>query len=193
MADTRLRSASNAPKYTPRTLDQREADAKLNEPKYKRARVVNSILTAKYLKAKSIFDNYHDYNVDAAFVPTTTGDSCWRESADPWLRIGETLPEFLDDYVRIIIESGGEITGEGVQNLAVALIRVARAEWEGAGRDKKALDKVFEAQVLELVERLKKGFNLPEAQDEEDEEEEGDEEEDGEDDEGGKEINNATA
>ncbi|KUI69034.1 hypothetical protein VM1G_04677 [Cytospora mali] len=172
MADTRLRSASNAPKYTPRTLEQREFDAKINEPKYQRARVVNSILTAKYLKAKSIFDNYHDYNVDAAFVPTISGEPCWRETADPWLRIGETLPEFLEDYVRILVESGGEITGEGLQNLAVALIRVARAEWEGAGRDKKALDKVFEGQVLELVERLKKEFNLPEAQDEEDEVEE---------------------
>lgn len=171
MTDTRLRSASKAPKWTPRTLDQREADAKLNEPKYQRARVVNRILTAKYLKAKSIFDNYHDYDVDAAFVPTTTGQQCWRESADPWLRIGETLPEFLEDYTRIIIESGGEITGEGLQNLAVALVRVARAEWEGAGRDKKALDKAFEGQVLELVGRLKKEFNLPEAQDEDDEEE----------------------
>lgn len=177
MADTRLRSASNAPKYTPRTLDQREADAKLNEPKYQRARVVNSIMTAKYLKAKSIFDNYHDYSVDAAFVPTTSGASCWRESADPWLRFGETLPEFLEDYARIIIESGGEITGEGLQNLALALVRVARAEWEGAGRDKKALDKVFEGQVLELVERIAKAFNLPEAQDEEDEVEEEEEEE----------------
>lgn len=156
---------SNAPKFADRTYEQREVDAKVNAPMIQRARVVSSILTAKYLKAKSIFDNYHEYDVDQAFVPTTTGEPCWREGADPWLRIRETLPEFLEDYTGIIVESGGEITGEGLQNLAVALIRVARAEWEGAGRDKKALDKAFEQDILALVERLKTQFKLPEAPD----------------------------
>lgn len=178
MADARHRSMSNAPKFTDRTFEQREADAKVNGPMIQRARVVSSILTAKYLKAKSIFDNYHEYDVDQAFVPTTTGEPCWREDADPWLRIRETLPEFLEDYTRIIVESGGEITGEGLQNLAVALIRVARAEWEGAGRDKKALDKAFEQEILALVERLKAQFKLPEAPDAvDDEDDDGEEEE----------------
>lgn len=178
MADARHRSMSNAPKFTDRTYEQREADAKINGPMIQRARVVNSILTAKYLKAKSIFDNYHEYDVDQAFVPTTTGDACWREDADPWLRIRETLPEFLEDYTRIIVESGGGTTGEGLQNLAVALIRVARAEWEGAGRDKKALDKAFEQEILALVERLKAEFKLPEAAEaDSDEGEDGEEEE----------------
>lgn len=177
MADARHRSMSNAPKFTDRTYEQREADAKANGPMIQRARVVNSILTARYLKAKSIFDNYHEYDVDAAFVPTTTGEPCWREDADPWLRVRETLPEFLKDYVRIIVESGGEITGEGLQNLAVALIRVARAEWEGAGRDKAVLDKGFEAGILKLVERLRVEHKLPEAPDADSEEGEDGEEE----------------
>lgn len=177
MADARHRSMSNAPKFTDRTYEQREADAKVNGPMIQRARVVSSILTAKYLKAKSIFDNYHEYDVDQAFVPTTTGEPCWREDADPWLRIRETLPEFLEDYTRIIVESGGEITGEGLQNLAVALIRVARAEWEGAGRDKKALDKAFEQEILALVEKLKAEFKLPEAPDADEDEDDGEEEE----------------
>jgi hypothetical protein len=178
MADARQRSMSNAPKFTDRTYEQREADAKTNGPMIQRARVVNSMLTARYLKAKSIFDNYHEYDVDQAFVPTTTGESCWREDADPWLRIRETLPEFLGDYTRIIVESGGEINGEGLQNLAVALIRVARAEWQGAGRDKKELDKAFETDILALVERLKAEFKLPEeAPDVDSEGEDGNEEE----------------
>jgi hypothetical protein len=177
MADARHRSMSNAPKFADRTYEQREADAKVNGPMIQRARVVSSILTAKYLKAKSIFDNYHEYDVDQAFVPTTTGEPCWREDADPWLRVRETLPEFLEDYTRIIVESGGEITGEGLQNLAVALLRVARAEWEGAGRDKKLLDKAFEQEILALVERLKTEFKLPEAPDvDSDEGEDGEEE-----------------
>ncbi|POS72914.1 hypothetical protein DHEL01_v208691 [Diaporthe helianthi] len=178
MADARQRSMSNAPKFADRTYSQREADALANGPMIQRARVVSSILTAKYLKAKSIFDNYHEYDVDAAFVPTTTGQACWREDADPWLRVRQTLPEFLEDYVRIIVESGGEITGEGLQNLAVALVRVARAEWEGAGRDKTVLDKGFEEGILALVERLKVEFKLPEAADaDSDEVEDGEEEE----------------
>ncbi|KAG8167609.1 hypothetical protein KVR01_003298 [Diaporthe batatas] len=180
MADARQRSMSNAPKFADRTQEQREQDARANAPLIQRARCVNSILTARYLKAKSIFDNYHEYDVDAAFVPTTTGQPCWREDADPWLRIQQTLPEFLEDYVRIIVDSGGEITGEGLQNLAVALVRVARAEWEGAGRDKSLLGRGFEDGILRLVERLRVEFKLPEAADADSEEGEGADGEDGE-------------
>lgn len=74
-------------KFEPRTAEQREADAKRNAPKYAREKAVNSMLTARFAKAKKTFDTYYGYNIDEAFDGDTGN---WREERDPWLRIAKS-------------------------------------------------------------------------------------------------------
>lgn len=91
-------------KFEPRTAEQREADARRNAPKYAREKAVNSMLTARFLKAKKAFDAYWRYDIDAAW----DGDAgVWRDERDPWLRIPASgsasegpVGEFLRGYTR---------------------------------------------------------------------------------------------
>ncbi|KAH8658420.1 hypothetical protein BX600DRAFT_439583 [Xylariales sp. PMI_506] len=161
-------------KYKPRTAEQRAADALMYEPKHARERRVNSILTARYLKAKSAFDTYFKYDIDSAFNET---DGSWRDESDPWLRITDTLPEFLQGYTETRLASGQVVTGDELESMASALLRISKEQLEGAGRDSKVLDQAFRATVLEDVTKLKAQHHLPQAADlmEDDEEEDDDE------------------
>ncbi|KAK8877558.1 hypothetical protein PGQ11_002504 [Apiospora arundinis] len=160
---TPVASTNGGLQYKPRTAEEREADATRNAPKYARQKAVGSILTAKYLKAKAAFDTYFDYDLDAAF---NGDDGSWYEDKDPWLRIRQTLPEFLEGYTQK--KTAEDLTGEELESLATAVIRVARKDWEGAGRDAKVLDEAFVKETQELVQKLKTKHNLPESRPEAD-------------------------
>ncbi|KAK7972583.1 hypothetical protein PG988_006717 [Apiospora saccharicola] len=168
-------TTANGLQYKPRTADEREADAKKNAPKYARQKIVNSILTAKYLKAKAAFDGFYSYDLDAAF---NAEDGTWDEAKDPWLRIKETLPEFLEGYTQKRFDTGLDIAGDELDVLATAIIRLAKKELEGAGRDPKVVDDAFTKEVKAVVQKVTAQHNLaPSRQQEEDEEEEEVEEE----------------
>lgn len=180
-------------KFEPRTLEQREADAKRNAPKYAREKAVNSMLTARFAKAKKTFDTYYGYNIDDAF----DGDNgTWREDRDPWLRIAQvptategeenaatsTMEEFLRGYTkgRVEAQKAGVdpdvLTGEELEGLATGVLRVAKVDLAAAGRDNSVVDDGFKTRALEVVGQLKTEYELPqtvpEVEDEEDEEEE---------------------
>ncbi|KAH7305260.1 hypothetical protein B0I35DRAFT_414043 [Stachybotrys elegans] len=165
-----MASSGSHLKYEPRTLEQREIDAKRNAPKYARERRLNAILTAKFLKAKQAFDNYYHYNMDAAF---DADNGSWREAMDPWLRIKDTLFEFLQGYTKAAVDAKDtQLTGEALRNLAAAIIRVAKEDLAGAGRSNAFLDDSFRTSAMEYVETLRATYNLPQAQPDSSEEEE---------------------
>lgn len=172
---TPVASSAGGLQYKPRTAEEREADAARNAPKYARQKAVGSILTAKYLKAKAAFDGYYDYDLDAAFDADA---GAWHEEKDPWLRIRQTLPAFLEGYTEKKKADDG-LTGEELEALATAVVRVARKDWEGAGRDAAALDEAFVKEMQDLVQKLKTQHNLPQSRPQADgaEEEEVEEEE----------------
>lgn len=177
-------------KFAPRTLEQREADAARNAPKYAREKAVNSILTAKFRKAKGDFDAFWGYNIDEAW----DGDSgVWREERDPWLRLGggeEEGVKVMGEFLRGVVRERKERQGEGIERagfsakelevLALAVVRVARVDVEAAGRGKEGLGEEFRGRVVELVKEVQKEFDLPQelpvveddAEEEEEEEEE---------------------
>lgn len=103
------RSALSNIKFEPRTAEQREADARRNGPKYAREKAVNSMLTARFLKAKKAFDAWWGYDIDEAW----DGEAgAWREDRDPWLRAGRGKEEedtvigpFLRGYVKGRVEA----------------------------------------------------------------------------------------
>lgn len=156
-------------KFAPRTLEQREADAARNAPKYAREKAVNSILTAKFRKAKGDFDAFWGYNIDEAW----DGDAgVWREDKDPWLRLGgaegvAVMGEFLKGVAnerRGAQEEGTErapLSAAELEALALAVVRVARVDVEAAGRGNAALGEEFKKSVVELVAQIKTEFNLP--------------------------------
>ncbi|CAN8096776.1 unnamed protein product [Discula destructiva] len=158
-------------KYVPRTLEQREADAARNAPKYAREKAVNSILTARFRKAKQAFDAFWAYNIDEAW----DGDAgAWREASDPWLRLGGADPlavvgEFLRGVARERREAHEDgierapLSAEELEALALAVVRVARVDLEAAGRENKALDEDFKKSVVELVALVKTEFELPQS------------------------------
>ena len=159
-------------KYKPRTLEQREADAKRNAPKYAREKAVGSILTAKHLKAKAAFDGHFGYRVDEAWDADA---GAWRDARDPWLRFAHTLPDFLQAYAER--RAGDGLAGDELRALAAALVRVARMEIEGAGRDAAFLDAAFKQEADRTAAQLAAQYELPPtreavANDEEEEEEE---------------------
>lgn len=188
-------------KFEPRTAEQREADAKRNAPKYAREKAVNSMLTARFAKAKKTFDTYYGYNIDEAF----DGDNgTWREEKDPWLRIAKaptapvtegsenensnatTMEEFLRGYTkgRVEAQKAGVdpdvLTGEELEGLTTGVLRVAKVDLAAAGADSSALDMAFKTRALEVVGQLKTQYELPQTapeveDDEEEEEEEGEE------------------
>ncbi|KAF3770144.1 hypothetical protein M406DRAFT_105227 [Cryphonectria parasitica EP155] len=182
-------------KFEPRTAEQREADAKRNAPKYAREKAVNSMLTARFLKAKKTFDAFYGYNIDEAW----DGDAgAWREEADPWLRIpagatdnnnngddDDTVTEFLRGYTRQRVEAHKEevekelVSADELEALAGAVLRVARVDLEAAGRDNKSLDADFKKRVLGVVAELKTEYNLPQSAPEDQDEEEVEEETNG--------------
>lgn len=164
-------------KYKPRTLEQREADAKRNAPKYAREKAVGSILTAKHLKAKAAFDGYFAYRVDDAWDADA---GTWRDARDPWLRFAQTLPDFLQGYTER--RAGDGLSARELQTLTAALVRVARMEIEGAGRDAAFIDDAFAQEADSTVAQLSLQYKLPpspkgpingggDADDEEDDEE----------------------
>lgn len=161
-------------KYKPRTLEQREADAKRNAPKYAREKAVGSILTAKHLKAKAAFDGHFHYRVDAAWDADA---GAWRDDRDPWLRFSHTLPDFLQAYTER--RAGDGLAADELCTLAAALVRVARMEIEGAGRDAAFLDDAFKQEADRTAAQLAEQYELPPTRqeaangaDDEDEEEE---------------------
>jgi hypothetical protein len=145
-------------KYKPRTAEEREADARLHEPKYARERRVNAILTARFLKAKSAFEAYFKYDIDAAF---NAADASWRDELDPWLRITDTLPDFLRGYTEARVASGQTLTGEELESLASAILRISKEQLEGAGRSSKALDQEYRAAITKDVTKLTTQYQLP--------------------------------
>lgn len=183
-------------KFEPRTAEQREADARRNGPKYAREKAVNSMLTARFLKAKKAFDTHWRYNIDDAW----DGDAgAWRDERDPWLRIptggkAEEGPvgEFLRGYTKSREEAAKEakaeaeaeaepgaegqpqqqprLTADELEALALAVVRVARVDLEAAGRDNKALDADFKKAVVEVVAQLKTEYGLPQSVPEEEDE-----------------------
>lgn len=178
-------------KFEPRTAEQREADAKRNAPKYAREKAVNSMLTARFLKAKKTFDAFWGYNIDEAW----DGDAgVWREAQDPWLRIGggsaaaglegedktgvAVVEEFLRGYVKSRQEDReagvekGALTGDELEGLALAVVRVAKVDLEAVGRENGTVNDDFKRKVLESVAELKKEYELPQSAPEEEEEEE---------------------
>lgn len=176
-------------KFEPRTAEQREADAKRNAPKYAREKAVNSMLTARFLKAKKTFDAFWGYSIDEAW----DGDAgVWCEARDPWLRIGggsggddnkhttgvAVVEEFLGGYVksrRDDREAGVEkeaLTGDELEALALAVVRVAKVDLEAAGRASGVVDEGFKKKVMETVAELKKEYELPQSAPEDDEEDE---------------------
>ncbi|KAJ4422429.1 hypothetical protein N0V82_002877 [Gnomoniopsis sp. IMI 355080] len=170
-------------KFEPRTLEQREADAKRNAPKYAREKAVNSILTARFLKAKKTFDAYYSYNIDEAW----DGDvGEWREEKDPWLRLGAqgdgesktVMQEFLRGYTKDRKEAQEEgterepLSADELEALALAVLRVARKDLEAAGRDTSALGDELKKSVVEIVAQLQTEFTLPQSAPEVEEEEE---------------------
>lgn len=187
-------------KFEPRTAEQREADAKRNAPKYAREKAVNSMLTARFAKAKKTFDTYYGYNIDEAF----DGDNgTWREQRDPWLRIAKapsplasparavaeeedasttTMEQFLRGYTKGRVEAHKAgvdpdvLTGEEMEGLATGILRVAKVDLAATGGDSSVLDDAFKQRALEVVEELKKQYDLPQTapkvQDPEEEEEE---------------------
>lgn len=184
-------------KFEPRTAEQREADAKRNAPKYAREKAVNSMLTARFARAKKTFDTYYGYSIDEAF----DGDNgTWREEKDPWLRIAKapttpvtaaegsadenktatTIEEFLRGYTkgRVEAQQAGVdpdvLTGEELAGLATGVLRVAKVDLAAAGADNGVLDEAFKARALEVVGQLTTEYELPPtaAKDGEEEEEE---------------------
>lgn len=179
-------------KFEPRTAEQREADAKRNAPKYAREKIVNSMLTARFLKAKKTLDAYYGYSIDEAFDGDT---GTWKEDKDPWLRIAATggkggeegeegvavsvtqgkeekvgdsiVGDFLRGYTKRRVEAqqaGADpdvLTGEELEGLAVAVVRVAKVDLEAAGRDSSVVDEGFKTRVLEVVAQLKTEYELP--------------------------------
>lgn len=164
-------------KFEPRTAEQREADAKRNAPKYAREKAVNSMLTARFLKAKKTFDAFWGYNIDEAW----DGDRAeWRDDRDPWLRVptGDTVGEFLRGYTRQQVEAHKDgvekeaVSADELEALAGAVLRVAKVDLEAAGRDAKALDADFKKRALEVVAQLKTEYDLPQSAPETGDEEE---------------------
>lgn len=182
-------------KFEPRTLEQREADAKRNAPKYAREKAVNSMLTARFAKAKKTFDTYYGYNIDEAF----DGDNgTWRDDRDPWLRIAQaptvategeehaatsTMEEFLRGYTkgRVEAQKAGVdpdvLTGEELEALATGVLRVAKVDLAAAGRDNSMVDNGFKTRALEVVGQLKTEYELPQTAPEVEVEEEEEEDE----------------
>lgn len=166
-------------KFEPRTAEQREADAKRNAPKYAREKAVNSMLTARFLKAKKTFDAFYGYNIDEAW----DGDAGqWKDEQDPWLRAAKggednTMVEFLRGYTKQQVEAHKEgvekelVSVDELEALAAAVVRVARVDVEAAGRDNKVLDADYKKGLLAVVAELKTEYNLPQSAPEEEEEE----------------------
>ncbi|PSR94436.1 hypothetical protein BD289DRAFT_140989 [Coniella lustricola] len=174
-------------KFEPRTAEQREADAKRNAPKYAREKAVNSMLTARFLKAKKTFDAFWGYSIDEAW----DGDAGeWRLERDPWLRAalnasavatgGEekdgndnTMVEFLREYTKQQVEAHKEgiekdlVSVEELEALAAAVVRVARVDVEAAGRDNKALNADFKKSLMRVVGELQTEYHLPQSAPEE--------------------------
>lgn len=161
-------------KFEPRTAEQREADAKRNAPKYAREKAVNSMLTARFARAKKTFDTYYGYSIDEAF----DGDNgTWREERDPWLRIAKgsadenknatTMEEFLRGYTkgRVEAQQAGVdpdvLTGEELAGLATGVLRVAKVDLAAAGADNGMLDEAFKTRALEVVGQLTTEYELP--------------------------------
>ncbi|KAJ4392161.1 hypothetical protein N0V93_005784 [Gnomoniopsis smithogilvyi] len=173
-------------KFEPRTLEQREADAKRNAPKYAREKAVNSILTARFLKAKKTFDGYYSYNIDEAW-DGEAGE--WREEKDPWLRLGTqgeektVMEEFLRGFTKDRKEAQEEgterepLSADELEALALAVVRVAKKDLEAAGRETAALGDDFKKSVVEIVAQLQTEFSLPQSAPEVEEVEEEEEEE----------------
>lgn len=169
-------------KFEPRTLEQREADAKRNAPKYAREKAVNSILTARFLKAKKTFDAYYGYNIDDAW----DGEAgVWREERDPWLRLGAqggegntVMDEFLRGYTKDRKEAQEEgterepLSADELEALALAVVRVVRKDLEAVGRESAALGDDFKKGVVELVAQLQTEYGLPQSAPEVEDEEE---------------------
>lgn len=189
-------------KFEPRTAEQREADAKRNAPKYAREKAVNSMLTARFARAKKTFDTYYGYNIDEAF----DGDmGTWRDERDPWLRIAEksssstnttsteqqngtaendesttttTMEEFLRGYTKGRVEAHKAgvdpdvLTGEELAGLATGVLRVAKVDLAAAGRDGSVVDEAFKRRALEVVAQLTTEYELPPTAPEGEEEEE---------------------
>lgn len=172
-------------KFEPRTLEQREADAKRNAPKYAREKAVNSILTARFLKAKKTFDAYYGYNIDEAW----DGEAgVWREERDPWLRLGAqggekaVMEEFLKGYTKDRKEAQEEgterepLSADELEALALAVVRVARKDLEAVGRETSALGDDFKKSVVEIVAQLQTEYGLPQSAPEVEDEGEDDDE-----------------
>lgn len=174
-------------KFEPRTLEQREADAKRNAPKYAREKAVNSILTARFLKAKKTFDAYYGYNIDEAW----DGEAgAWREERDPWLRLGgggegqgkTVMEEFLRGYTKDRKEAQEEgterepLSADELEALALAVVRVARKDLEAVGRETGALGEELKQSVVEVVAQLRTEYGLPQSAPEVEDEVEGEEE-----------------
>lgn len=178
-------------KFEPRTQEQREADAKRNAPKYAREKAVNSILTARFLKAKKTFDAYYGYNIDEAW----DGEAGkWREEKDPWLRLGsaggqEEGEKVMDEFLRGYTKDRKEAQEEGTEReplsvdeleaLGLAVVRVAKKDLEAAGRETSGLGEEMKKKVVEVVAQLKTEYSLPQSApevEEVEEEEEGEEE-----------------
>lgn len=179
-------------KFEPRTQEQREADAKRNAPKYAREKAVNSILTARFLKAKKTFDAYYGYNIDDAW----DGEAgAWREEKDPWLRLGsgsgqeeevKVMEEFLRGYTKDRKEAQEEgterepLSGDELEALGLAVVRVAKKDLEAAGRETSGLGEEFKKRVVEIVKQVQAEYSLPQSAPEVEEEEEVEDEEGGE-------------
>ncbi|KAK8074063.1 hypothetical protein PG994_004962 [Apiospora phragmitis] len=141
--------------YKPRTADEREADAKKNAPKYARQKTLRPrrrLQRRRRLLARG---------------------------QDPWLRIKQTLPEFLEGHTQKRADAGQDLTGEELDLLATAVIRVAKKDLEGAGRDPKVVDDAFVKEVKAVVQKVTTQHNLPQSRQQDDgEDEEAEEEED---------------
>lgn len=173
-------------KFEPRTQEQREADAKRNAPKYAREKAVNSILTARFLKAKKTFDAYYGYNIDEAW-DGEAGE--WREEKDPWLRLGgggggdggeqgeKVMEEFLRGYTKDRKEAQEEgterepLSVDELEALGLAVVRVAKKDLEAAGRETSGLGEEFKKRVVEIVKQVQTEYSLPQSAPEVEEEE----------------------
>jgi hypothetical protein len=163
--------SATGPKYEVRTAAQRAVDVQRYEAKYARERRVNGTMTARHLKAKAAFDTFFGYDIHAAFDADT---GTWIEERDPWLRFHATLFEFLRGHTKAAVEAaaaaaaGGAAaaadqlpTAEDLRALATALVRVAREDLAGAGRDPVLLDDSFQQAALEYVDTLAAMYILP--------------------------------
>lgn len=142
-------------KFEPRTAEQREADARRNAPKYAREKAVNSMLTARFLKAKKAFDAYWRYDIDDAW----DGDAgAWRDERDPWLRIpaggrAEAGPvgEFLRGYTKGREEAAAEAEAEAEAGAGAGTGAEAEAGLEGGQQPRQPRISADELETLALA------------------------------------------